>query len=44
MNIIHAHFKEIPDKVSLKMLSDITVIVDNLNCRASVHHFAKIWL
>ncbi|PON26551.1 hypothetical protein TGAM01_v204561 [Trichoderma gamsii] len=44
MNIIHAHFKEIPDKVSLKMLSDITVIVDNLNCRASVHHFAKIWV
>lgn len=44
MNIIHAHFNKVPEKVSLKMLSDITVIVDDLNCRASVHHFAKLWV
>lgn len=43
MNIIHAHFKKVPDKVSLEMLSNITVIVDDLDCRDSVHHFAKLW-
>lgn len=44
MNIIHAHFNWVPDKVSLEMLSNITVIVDDLNCRDSVHHFAKLWV
>ncbi|KAH8124672.1 hypothetical protein FP744_10006454 [Trichoderma asperellum] len=44
MSIIHAQFHNVPDEVSLEMLSKIAVIVDDLSCRDSVHHFAKLWL
>ncbi|KAK1239921.1 hypothetical protein MKX08_007363 [Trichoderma sp. CBMAI-0020] len=44
MYIIHANVDKAADRVSLEMLSDVTVIVDDLNCRDTVRYFAKIWL
>jgi hypothetical protein len=44
MNIIHAQFSEVPDQISLGMLTNVTVIADDLDCRDSVRHFAKSWL
>lgn len=44
MSIIHAQFHNVPDEVSLELLSKIAIIVDDLHCRDSVHHFAKLWL
>ncbi|KAL7921376.1 hypothetical protein ACQKWADRAFT_295602 [Trichoderma austrokoningii] len=44
MSIIHTRFNNVPDQVSLEMLSNIAVIVDDLNCRDAVGYFAKIWI
>lgn len=44
IRIIHTQFNNVPDKVSLEMLSNIAVVVDDLNCRDSVAYFAKLWL
>ncbi|EHK46953.1 hypothetical protein TRIATDRAFT_45781 [Trichoderma atroviride IMI 206040] len=44
MSIFHAQFREIPDIVSLEMLSNIALIVDELRCAVSVRHVGKLWL
>lgn len=44
MFIIHAKLNDVPEKVSLKMLSNIAVVVDDLYCQDSVGFFAKMWL
>ncbi|KAM0255351.1 hypothetical protein ACHAQJ_005871 [Trichoderma viride] len=44
MNMIHAQLRELPDEVTLAMLANIAVIVDDLNCQNSVNFFAKLWI
>jgi hypothetical protein len=43
INIIHAQFHNIPDEVSLEMLSNVAAVVDDLNCQNSVNFLAKSW-
>lgn len=44
LSILHAKFSEVPDIVSLEMLSNIALIVYELGCEKSVRHFGKLWL
>lgn len=44
MEIVHGHTREIPDQVSLCMLTAIATVVDDLQCRDAVWFFAKIWI
>lgn len=44
LSILHAKFSEVPDILSLEMLSNIALIVRELGCEKSVRHFGKLWL
>ncbi|KAL6898588.1 hypothetical protein GGI43DRAFT_384878 [Trichoderma evansii] len=44
ISIIHAKSNNVPEQVSLEMLSEIAVIVNDLNCQDSVTIFTRFWL
>lgn len=43
LDIIHAQFHKVPEEMTVEMLANIAVVVDDLNCRNSVSFFAKLW-
>ncbi|KAL7911968.1 hypothetical protein GGI35DRAFT_444061 [Trichoderma velutinum] len=44
MNIIHGNTVKIPEKISLEMLANISVIVDHFQCHQTVKPFADKWI
>lgn len=43
MNIVHARNNELPQEITLELLANIAVIVDDLQCRDSAGFFASWW-
>ncbi|KAL7935396.1 hypothetical protein V8C35DRAFT_333896 [Trichoderma chlorosporum] len=43
MNIIHGHTANVPDRISLEMLANVSVIVDHFQCHQTVKPFADQW-
>ncbi|QYS99772.1 hypothetical protein H0G86_006890 [Trichoderma simmonsii] len=44
MKIIHGQTRDVPTKIDLTLLAQITAIVDDLECHNTLWFFAKLWL
>lgn len=42
--IIHGQTQDVPKRISLRLLSEISAVVDDLKCRDALWFFAKTWL
>ncbi|KAM3555235.1 hypothetical protein ARSEF4850_006099 [Beauveria asiatica] len=44
LSVIHGQSKLVPERVSVRLLADISAVVEDLQCRDAVWFYAKVWL
>ncbi len=44
LSIIHGQTRLVPERVSVRLLAEVSAVVDDLQCRDAVWFFAKKWL
>ncbi|TQW01426.1 het-d [Cordyceps javanica] len=44
LSVIHGQSKIVPERVSVRLLAEISAVVEDLQCRDAVWFYAKVWL
>ncbi|KGQ06693.1 hypothetical protein BBAD15_g7991 [Beauveria bassiana D1-5] len=43
LSVIHGQSKDVPERVSVRLLAEISAVVEDLQCRDAVWFYAKVW-